>query len=137
MQRKCYEYHIMPRTAPADLPSQLGLDGLRPVSQTVQQGTTRADSCNTTTSAASSSTGSTATESQSRSRSAVESVDDEVQENEKHLPTETINRIQLMSGSLTDTDLATSTDRPPSSRLGSARFQVLPPIADKPTGMAA
>lgn len=79
--RLTFTFPRMPRTAPADLPSQLGLDGLRPVSQTVQQGTTRADSCNTTTSAASSSTGSTATESQSRSRSAVESVDDEVQEN--------------------------------------------------------
>jgi len=54
--RLTFTFPRMPRTAPADLPSQLGLDGLRPVSQTVQQGTTRADSCNTTTSAASSST---------------------------------------------------------------------------------
>lgn len=64
------------------------------------------------------------------------------------LPTETINRMNLMSGSAVETDLGASTvsygkgdsDRPQSSRLGSARFRILPPIAspvpDQPPGLA-
>ena len=62
------------------------------------------------------------------------------------LPTETMNRMQLLSASVADTDLGASTitykgdqERPTSSRLGSARFQVLPPITspvpDQPPGV--
>lgn len=68
---------------------------------------------------------------------------------DNQLPTETINRMQLMSGSVTETELGASTvytkggesDRPTSSRIGSARFQVLPPITspvnERQTGLAA
>lgn len=61
------------------------------------------------------------------------------------LPTEMVDRIQLMSGSGRDTDLPNSmsytkpdSENPHSSRIGSAKFQVLPPITSpQPAEMAA